>query len=83
MGVDSVIMEHHLNIIADARPVKQKRHHFFPNKDKVTREEVQKLMEAKNVREVRYPTWLSNVVLIPSHLRSGICVWISETSMAY
>lgn len=64
-GVDPSIMEHHLNIMADARLVKQKHQHFGPEKDKGIREEVQKLIEAKQVREVCYPTWLSNAVLVP------------------
>lgn len=56
IGVDQDIMKLHLHISANAHLIKQKRCHFNQEKDKVIREEVQKLLEAKNVRDVQYPT---------------------------
>lgn len=35
MELNLIIMEYHLNIMADARLVKQKHQHFSPEKDKV------------------------------------------------
>ncbi|XP_073298465.1 uncharacterized protein [Primulina huaijiensis] len=59
------VAEHRLNILPNARPVKQKKRHFGPEKDKVIQKEVSELLEAGHIREVQFPTWLSNVVLVP------------------
>ena len=37
---------------------------FAPERDKAIKEEVQKLMAAKFIREVYYPDWLANVVMV-------------------
>lgn len=52
IGVDPDIMEHNLHISTNAHSVKQKHRHFSLEKDKIVREEVQKLLEVKLVREV-------------------------------
>ncbi|XP_073137842.1 uncharacterized protein [Henckelia pumila] len=63
--VSADIMVHRLNILAGARPIKQKKRHFGPEKDKVIKKEVDELLRAGHIREVQFPTWLSNVVLVP------------------
>ncbi|XP_012833163.1 PREDICTED: uncharacterized protein LOC105954039 [Erythranthe guttata] len=63
-GIDPMVTEHCLNVRPDARPVKQKRRHFGAEKDKVIEAEVKKLLEAGHIREVRFPSWLSNAVLV-------------------
>ncbi|XP_073121284.1 uncharacterized protein [Henckelia pumila] len=65
MGVSSHVAEHKLNIISGARPVLQKKRHFGAEKDKVIAEQVQELLRAGHIKEVQFPTWLSNVVLVP------------------
>ncbi|XP_073138042.1 uncharacterized protein [Henckelia pumila] len=64
-GVSAEIMVHQLNTLAGVRPIKQKKRHFGPEKDKVIKKEVDELLEAGHIREVQFPTWLSNVVLVP------------------
>ncbi|XP_073064080.1 uncharacterized protein [Primulina eburnea] len=59
------VIEHRLNILLEARPIKQKKRHFGPEKDKVIKEQVDELLRAWHIREVFFPTWLSNVVLVP------------------
>lgn len=63
MGISPEIIEHHLYILPTAHPMKQKRWHFDSKKDKVIKEEVQKLLEVGHIRDVYFPTWLFNVVL--------------------
>ncbi|KAL0294754.1 UNVERIFIED_CONTAM: Transposon Ty3-G Gag-Pol polyprotein [Sesamum radiatum] len=58
-GIDPRVITHHLNINPGVKPVKQKKRHFGPEKDKVIQMEVDKLMV------VQLPEWLSNVVLVP------------------
>ncbi|XP_074570551.1 uncharacterized protein LOC141827208 [Curcuma longa] len=64
-GVSPDIMEHRLNTLPDAKPVRQKRRHFSPEQDRIIREEVNKLRHAGQIREVQFPTWLANIVLVP------------------
>ncbi|XP_075473356.1 uncharacterized protein LOC142504365 [Primulina tabacum] len=59
------VAEHRLNILPNSRPVKQKKRHFGPEKDRVIKNEVGELLNAGHIREVQFPTWLSNVVLVP------------------
>ncbi|XP_073133360.1 uncharacterized protein [Henckelia pumila] len=64
-GVPTHLAEHRLNILSGSRPVRQKKRHFGAEKDKFIAEQVRKLLEAGHVKEVQFPTWLSNVVLAP------------------
>ncbi|XP_073130049.1 uncharacterized protein [Henckelia pumila] len=64
-GVPAHLAEHRLNILSGSRPVRQKKRHFGAKKDKVIAEQVRELLEAGHVKEVQFPTWLSNVVLVP------------------
>ena len=63
-GVDPAVITHKLNVNPSFKPVKQKRRSFAPERQKVINEEVGKLLQAKPIREVEYPTWLANVVLV-------------------
>ncbi|XP_075499207.1 uncharacterized protein LOC142537588 [Primulina tabacum] len=64
-GTSPDVAEHRLNILPNSRPVKQKKRHFGPEKDIVIKKEVGELLSAGQIREVQFPTWLSNVVLVP------------------
>ncbi|XP_065017743.1 uncharacterized protein LOC135644202 [Musa acuminata AAA Group] len=63
-GVDPEVAQHHLNISPDARPVKQKPRCQALDRQLAIREEVERLLTADFIEEVRYPRWLSNVVLV-------------------
>ena len=62
-GIDPLIITHRLNVSPSFKPVKQKRS-FAPERQKVIIEEVGKLLQARAIREVEYPEWLANVVLV-------------------
>ncbi|XP_073295887.1 uncharacterized protein [Primulina huaijiensis] len=64
-GISPMVSEHQLNILEGSRPVKQKKRHFGPEKDKVIDEKVKELLRAGHIREIQFPIWLSNVVLVP------------------
>ncbi|KAL0439135.1 UNVERIFIED_CONTAM: hypothetical protein Slati_2396500 [Sesamum latifolium] len=64
-GIDPRVIIHHLNIDPNIKPVKQKKRHFGPEKDKIIQAEVDKLMAARHIEEIHFPEWLSNVVLVP------------------
>ena len=63
-GIDPTIITHRLNVSPSFKPVKQKRRSFAPERQKAINEEVGKLLQAGAIREVEYPEWLANVVLI-------------------
>ena len=63
-GVDPTMITHKLNANPSFKPVKQKRWSFAPERQKAINEEVGKLLQAKAIREVEYPEWLANVVLV-------------------
>ena len=58
------MITHRLNVNPSFKPIKQKRRSFAPERQKVINEEVGKLLQAKAIREVEYPEWLANVVLV-------------------
>ena len=62
--VDPAVITHKLNVNPSFKLVKQKRRSFSPERQKAINEEVGKLLQAKAIREVEYPEWLANVVLV-------------------
>lgn len=58
------MINHCLDVDPRAKPVKQKKRKFSEDKLSGSREEVQKLLIAGYIREVKYPNWLSNVVMV-------------------
>ena len=63
-GIDLSIITHRLNIYPSSKPVRQKKRVFALERDNAIKEEVQKLTVAKFIREVYYPDWLANVVMV-------------------
>ncbi|KAL2532365.1 Ribonuclease H [Abeliophyllum distichum] len=63
-GIDPSVAQHRLNNVAGYKPVKQRKRYFVPDHQKVIREELDKLLKAGFIREVEYPEWLANVVLV-------------------
>ncbi|XP_073309947.1 uncharacterized protein [Primulina huaijiensis] len=63
VGILAYVAEHKLSTLPNARPVVQKKRHFGPEKDKIIADQVKELLKASQIREVQFPTWLSNVVL--------------------
>ncbi|XP_028078527.1 uncharacterized protein LOC114280367 [Camellia sinensis] len=50
---------------------------------KAVEEEVNKLLEAKAIREVNYPTWLSNIVIMKKkHDKWKVCVYFTSLNKA-
>lgn len=64
-GIHPSVAIHRLNVLLSSRPIRQKIRRFHLDRQKVIREEVEKLLEAGFIREVEYPEWLANVVVVP------------------
>ena len=63
-GIDPSIIVHRLNVNPTSSPIQQKKRVFAQDRDKAVAEEVRKLLEAGFIREVYYPDWLANVVMV-------------------
>uniref|UniRef100_A0A2N9F1K7 Uncharacterized protein n=1 Tax=Fagus sylvatica TaxID=28930 RepID=A0A2N9F1K7_FAGSY len=63
-GINPSIISHKLNVDPSLRPIKQKRRVFAPERNNAIMEEVDKLLAANFIREVFYPDWLANVVML-------------------
>ena len=63
-GIDPAIITHKLNVSPSFKPVKQKGRSFTPERQKAINEEVSKLLQVGAIKEVEYPEWLANIVLV-------------------
>ena len=63
-GIDPSIIVHRLNMSPSFPPIRQKKQVFALERDQAIAEEVCKLQEASFIREVYYPDWLVNVVMV-------------------
>ena len=78
-GIDPDFLCHHLSMDATVRPVRQRRRKFNEERQQVVKDETQKLLSAGHIREIQYPEWLANVVLVKRRTESGGCVLTSRT----
>ena len=79
-GVDSVVITYRLHVNPSFKPVKQMRRSFTLERQKEINEEVDKILQAKAIREVEYLEWLTNIVLIKNQTTNGGFASISQTS---
>jgi hypothetical protein len=64
VGVSRSIIEHSLGIDPSVRPKKQRLRKMSDEKTEAAKAEVHRLLEAKFIESVAYPTWLANVVMV-------------------
>ena len=63
-GIPTEVIQHKLNVNPEKKPMQQRRIAFALERDQAVREEVAKLLTVGFIREVYYPDWLVNVVLV-------------------
>ncbi|XP_027345819.1 uncharacterized protein LOC113857806 [Abrus precatorius] len=63
-GIDPVFLCHHLSVYKEARPIAQKKRKIGGGRAKAMKEETGKLLRVNFIREVRYSTWLANVIMV-------------------
>uniref|UniRef100_A0A2N9E2N4 RNase H type-1 domain-containing protein n=1 Tax=Fagus sylvatica TaxID=28930 RepID=A0A2N9E2N4_FAGSY len=63
-GISTEVISHKLNVNPSTPPIRQKRRVFAPERNTAVMEEVDKLLKAGFIREVYYPEWLANVVMV-------------------
>jgi hypothetical protein len=83
-GIDPSIIVHKLNVDPSHRPVKQQRRSFASERNQAIAKEVEKLLKVGFIREVDYPEWLANVVLVKkSNCKWRMCVDLIDLNKAY
>ncbi|XP_016178189.1 uncharacterized protein LOC107620566 [Arachis ipaensis] len=63
-GINPDLMSHKLAVYPSSQPVQQKRRKLGTERTQVIEEQIQVLLEAGFIREVKDPLWLANVVLV-------------------
>ena len=80
LGIDTNFNKHELNILPDARLIKQRKRRSTPEHVDVVIEEVKKLKEASAITEVLHLNWMSNIVVIKKKT-SKWRVWVDFTNL--
>ena len=82
-GIPRDVIEHHLAVRPDARPVKQKPRRQAQDRQDFIVEQVHKLKAARAIREVLHPTWIANPVVVPKQNGSKrLCVDFTDLNRA-
>lgn len=63
-GLDPKVAVHNLAIKHGVQPIKKAQRRFRPELIPRIETEVNKLIEAGFIREVKYPTWISSIVFV-------------------
>ena len=65
IGINLMVASHKLNIIPTIRPVRHKVRCFHPDLHQIIRTKVDNLLRVGFIREMKYPEWLANMVVVP------------------
>ena len=63
--INPTVASHKLNILPTAKPMRQKVRQFHPDQHQIIQTKVDNLLAARFIREVKYPEWMANVVVVP------------------
>ncbi|KAJ4793841.1 Pol-polyprotein [Rhynchospora pubera] len=82
-GIKREIAEHKIKLFPHARPVHQKKRKFGPERRTIIEEEVQRLLAAGFIREVKCPAWLANPVVVPKpNNKWRVCIDFTDLNKA-
>ena len=82
-GVSRDIIQHSLDINPKMKPRKQKQRKMFEDRILAAKAEMQRLLDANVIREVKYSEWLANVVLVPKkNGKMRMCIDFTDLNKA-
>ena len=64
-GISPTHASHKLNVVPSAKLIRQRVRRFHLDYHQVIQAEVDNLLKAGFIREIKYPEWLANVVVVP------------------
>jgi len=83
-GIDPDFLCHRLAMDPQVRPICQRRRKFNEEKRQAIKDETHKLLAAGHIREIQYPEWLANVVLVrKSSGKWRMCVNFTDLNKAF
>jgi hypothetical protein len=82
-GVNRDVIEHSLNVDPTTRPRKQKLQKMLDDKAEGARNKVKILLSAEVIREVTYPEWLANTVMVKkTNRKRRMCIDFTDFNKA-
>ena len=82
-GVDPKFICHHLNVNPSITPKKQPPRRSSKDHSDVVKDEVKKLKQAGAIKEVFYPEWLANIVVVKKkNWKWQVCVNFTDLNKA-
>ncbi|XP_072060454.1 uncharacterized protein [Arachis hypogaea] len=82
-GISPSVITHRLAVNPTARPVSQKKRNLGAEKREASMTEVKKLIDAQFIRELRFTTWLANVVMIGRNLEVYVDDMVVKTKVGH
>ena len=82
-GIDPSVTTHELNVDPTFKPIRQKRRKLGPERSKAINEEVDRLLNAGSITELKYPELLANPVVVKK--KNGkwrVCVDFTDLNKA-
>jgi len=81
-GIDPSVVCHHLAVNPNVKSVVQRKRKLGEERRKAVNEEVKKLVDARFISEIKYPTWLANTVLVKkANGKWRMCVDYTDLNM--
>src|SRR4051812_36461363 len=80
-GVPREFAEHALNVFPDAKPVKQFIRRLSEPRAKAIGVEVNRLLDANFIREIKESEWLANTVMVPKKYMDILRMCVDFTSL--
>ena len=65
VGIDPILASHKLNIVYATKPIRHKVRCFHPDRHQIIQTEVDNLLKAGFIKEIKYLEWLANMVVVP------------------
>ncbi|CAH9086678.1 unnamed protein product [Cuscuta epithymum] len=81
-GIDRRVITHRLAVDPSAKPVQHRRRPLSAERREFVKNEVSMLLSIKHIKEVKYPSWLANVVLAQKPPTFRMCVDYTDLNKA-
>ena len=80
--ISPTMASHILNVLPTTKLIRQRVRRFHPDRHQIIQTEVDNLLAAGFIREVKYPEWLANVVVVPKNGERHVCVDYTDLNNA-